>query len=229
MATPMGTFLTVLPSEWSPSNYWRAMGIRSVASDHDLSLYSRSWFDDPSQRGVLASSTYISGLVDLIAVDGNHWPSSDLEYYRVNQYAGSGGYRASWSNLGVALFYPGTYGPYSMGSNEVVKIFDVHFAARQGRRISIVPTGGNATDLAAALFRSTGSTFSTWAQRLSSAQKIANASATPSFIERLSYLHNQTTYDWLGLVVYSNQNATGQFYITIEDIPTTHLPTVRRP
>jgi len=105
----------------------------------------------------------------------------------------------------------------------------VHFAARQGRRISIVPTGSNATDLAAALFRSTGATSSTWAQRLSLAQKIANASATSSFTERLSYLHNQTVSDWLGLVVYSNQNATGQFYIAIEDIPTTHLPTVRRP
>ncbi len=229
MASPMGTFLTVLPSDWSPADYWRAMGIRSVASDHDLRLYSRSWFDDPSQRAVLAVSTQISGLVDLIAVDGNHWPSANLEYYRVNQFAGSGGYRASRSNLGAALGNPGTYGPYSMGSDEVVKVFDVYFQARQGRRISIVPTGSNATDLAAALFRSTGGTSSTWAQGLSSAQKIANASATPSFTERLSYLHNQTAADWLGLVVYSNQNATGQFHIVIEDIPRAHLPIARRP
>jgi hypothetical protein len=72
MASPMGTHLSVHPTDWSPTNYWRAFGIRPLSSDHDLELYSRSYFDDPDLRNNLAGSYSGTDQVDLVAVDGNH-------------------------------------------------------------------------------------------------------------------------------------------------------------
>ncbi|HTP10814.1 MAG TPA: S8 family serine peptidase, partial [Anaerolineae bacterium] len=143
-ATPLGTHLSVYPTDWSPANYWRAFGIRPVGSDHDLELYSRSQFDDPSQRTLLEGSYNVSGTVDLITVDGNHWPSANEEQYLVTNFDGDGGYRLNWSDQGITLF-PGLYGPFTMGSSEVVKVFDVWFYAGQPLGISVIPGGSNAS------------------------------------------------------------------------------------
>jgi hypothetical protein len=200
-ATPMGTHLAVYPSDWSPTNYWRVLGIRSNSSDHDLSLFNQNPFGDPAGLAVDDSSTFISS-VDFVTVDGNHWPSSTAEHYRVYHYSGTGGYNASFSNLGVALSNNGSYGPYSAASDEVAKAFDLFMDRFQFKRLEIVPAAGNNNDLAVELFRSTDSAPATWSQSRGSSVAGSNASSLPGQVESFDYLNDQDSGDWLGLVVY---------------------------
>jgi hypothetical protein len=225
-ATPLGTHLAVYPTDWSPTNYWRAFGIRPVGSDHDLELYSRSQFDDPGQRTLLEGSYSISGTVDFIVVDGNHWPSANQEQYLVSNWAGDGGYRISWSNQGTALI-PGLYGPYTMGSSEVVNVFDVWFYANQPLGISVIPGGGNGADLGVELFRSDSGSSGTWHQNRGEAIRTGDASTSPGATERVTYWNQGNPNDYLGLVVYSKSNATAQYYIQVADLRV-YLPLIRR-
>lgn len=138
---PLGEHFSVYPTDWSPTDYWRAFGLRpSSSADYDLHLYGASWFDDPAMRNLLATSLFGSGQVDLIMVDGNHRPSNQPEHYRVNTYSGTGSYAVNWSNPGIGLVNPGWYGPYSMSASEVVRVFDVWFYGYQSKRIWVVPS-----------------------------------------------------------------------------------------
>jgi hypothetical protein len=215
-ASPLGTHLSVHPIDWSPTSYWRAFGIRSLGtSDHDLTLNTASWFDDPATRSFLANSAYGAGEVDFTVVDGNHRLSVLPEHYRVYRFAGSGGYDLSWSNLGISLLNPGLYGPYSMDSSEVVKVFDVRFTAGETRRISVIPTSGT-NDLAVELFRSDGGSPATWTQGRSESVASADAYGIGMDIERLK--HTASSSDWLGLVVFTRNQASASFYILVEDL-----------
>ncbi len=177
------------------------LGIRSNSSDHDLSLFNQNPFGDPAGLAVDDSSTFISS-VDFVTVDGNHWPSSTAEHYRVYHYSGTGGYNASFSNLGVALSNNGSYGPYSAASDEVAKAFDLFMDRFQFKRLEIVPAAGNNNDLAVELFRSTDSAPATWSQSRGSSVAGSNASSLPGQVESFDYLNDQDSGDWLGLVVY---------------------------
>lgn len=214
-ATPLGTHLAVYPTDWFPTNYWRAFGIRSVASDHDLELYSRSWVDDPGARTYLNGSYALSGTVDFIAVDGNHWPAGNQEQYLVYNFQGDGGYRINWSNQGQLLAGPGLYGPFAMGSSEVVKVFDVYFRAHQELDISLIPAGGSQNDLGMELFRSVAATPATWTRARFTGVASADASTAPAAIEHLIYRSPATINDYLGLVVYGKQNLSAQFYVLV--------------
>jgi hypothetical protein len=225
-ATPLGTHLAVYPTDWSPTNYWRAFGIRPVGSDHDIELYSRSQFDDPGQRTLLEGSYYVSGTVDFIAVDGNQWPSADQEQYRVYNFAGDGGYRVSWSNQGLVLS-PGWYGPFSMSSSEVVNVFDTWFYANQPLRISVIPGGSNASDLGVKLFRSNPASAATWYQNRSEAIRTGDDSTSSGATERVIYWNQGNPSDYLGLVVYSKTDATAQYYVLVEDLRV-YLPFIRK-
>lgn len=215
-ATPLGTHLSVYPTDWSPTNYWRVMGIRPYDSDHDLYLYSRSRFDNPGLRALLEYSGAGPSAVDLIAVDGNHWPSANQEQYVVDLYgSGTGGYRVSYSNQGDYLGWYGWYGPYSMNSAEVVKVFDIYVAANAQMQIQIVPTTSNLTDLAVRLFKSDAAVSSTWHKTRYEYEILSDKSTTPSFVENFIYKNPTASFDYFGLVVSSNLYAYGQFYILI--------------
>lgn len=223
-ATPLGTHLSVYPNTWSPSNFWRVMGIRSAStSDHDLRLYTASWFDDPSTRTLLKSSAYGTGQVDYIAVDGNHRLSTLPEHYRVSHFSGTGGYTVGWANPGIALTTRGLYGPYTMSASEVVKVFDVRFGAGQGRRISIIPT--TAVDLGVELLRSQSPSAVIF--RRGEGVRYADAYGAVITPERLSYLHPATASDWLGLVVFKKSSTAVTFYVEIKDL-TVFLPLMLR-
>ncbi len=213
-ATPMGTQLAVYPTDWSPTIYWRVMGIRSNGSDHDLALYNRNPFGDPDGLATAAASTYVAP-VDFITVDGNHWPSGNAEHYRAYHYSGAGGYNASWSNLGVAITTDGYFGPYSAGSSEVAKVFDLYMNRYQFRRLEIVPTGSNSNDLAAELFRSNSGAANTWSQGRGSGVATADASAAANYTETFPYFHNDSSGDWLGLVVYGNLRQPADYYVRV--------------
>ena len=211
-ATPMGIYLAVYPTDWSPTIYWRVMGIRSNSSDHDLALYDRSAFEDPDGFTQEELSAYASP-VDFITVDGNHWPSSTDEQYRVYRYSGTGGYNVSWSNLGVAINSNGYYGPYSAASSEAAKVFDLYMNRYQFRRYEIIPTSGNNNDLAAELFESAPGTADTWSQSRGDGVLTANASAATNYTEAFSYFHDSNSSDWLGLVVYGNLPQSAEYYV----------------
>jgi hypothetical protein len=223
-ASPLGTHLSVYPTDWPPTNYWRAFGIRPVGSDHDLELYTRSQFDDPGQRTYLRGSYALSGTVDFLVTDGNHWPSGNQEQYLVNHFLGTGGYYINWSNPGIVLT-PGLYGPYSMGT-AVVRVYDVWVTPRQTLRISVIPTAGNQADLAARLFQSSSGSSASWAQDDGMAVRVADSSVLTSATESLIYPYSGASSDYLGLVVSNKSNASGQYYIYVEQV--LYLPLIMK-
>ena len=211
-ATPMGTHLSVHPTDWTPTIYWRAMGIRPDNSDTDIYLYSTTIFDDPSLWSLHKASTWGGESVDYITVDGNHWPSSDSEEYVVRNYSGDGGYRTTFSNPGIILSGTGFYGPYTMGSANVVMVFDAKFYADDIKRIMIIPDN-NYSDLGARLYRSYSSDPDSWTRNKSSSVATADTSTTPDSTESMIYSYDGTSMDYLGLVVYSKDYASARFYI----------------
>ena len=225
-ATPLGTHLSIYPADWTYPNYWRAMGIRSPSdTDHDLELDSASWFDDPSTRNYVNSSTYAAGVVDFIAVDGNRRGTTP-EFYRVSNFTGNGGYNVNWSSQGLGLYSQGLYGPYNIGSLETVKVFDVYFNAGQSRQILVIPTASNGTDLGMALYQSNPADSSTWARRRSQAVAISDVSTANSAVEQVVFKNTLVTA-WHGLVVFNNGGGSGQFYILVSDLKL-YLPLIRR-
>lgn len=223
---PLGEHFSVYPTDWSPTNYWRAFGIRpSSSADYDLRLYSAAWFDDPATRNLLASSLMSSGHVDLIMVDGNHRPSNQPEHHRVNTYSGTGSYAVNWSNQGIGLINPGWYGPYSMSAYDVVRVFDVWLYGYQGKRISVVPSTST-NDHAMELFRSDSGTVTTWTLGRGNSVAFADSYGVGSSVETLTYRLPFSAPDWLGLVVYSKASATGDFWLYVENLNYVYLPLI---
>jgi hypothetical protein len=165
----------------------------------------------------LEGSYNVSGTVDFVVVDGNHWPSADQEQYLVSHWTGDGGYRINWSDQGASL-ESGLYGPYTMNSTEVVDVFDVWFYANQPLGISVIPGGSNNADLAVKLFRSTPGSSTTWHQSRGEAIRTGDDSTSPSARESISYWNQSGSGDYLGLVVYSKSNAAAQYYVQITDL-----------
>lgn len=214
-AAPLGEHFAVYPSDWTPDDRWRALGVRSSDSNHDLVLNSRSIFDDPGLRVRLTESHAISGAVDIIAVDGNHWLATDQEQYVVTPEQGPGGYEVNWSNRGEVLADPGRYGPYTMTNQDVVAVFDAFFDASQLRQISLEPAEHNESDLGMMLFRSDPETPQTWVQARGGQVAKADSSKDPAAIETLRYTHTLTQADHLGLVIYSNSAAQANFFLRV--------------
>ncbi len=214
-ATPLGHHFAVYPLDWTPADRWRAFGVRSIGSTHDLELYSRAWFDDPGPRVKLAESHAVTGSVNIIVVDGNHWPAANQEQYVVRHVDGNGGYAVSWSNLGQNLVGLGSTGPYTLTQNEVVKVFDAYFDANQLRQIALVPTANNQSDLGLMLFKSVAANPATWVGARGGQVAKADTSTLPSATETLRYTHAFTTADDLGLVAFSNSTAPAEFYLRV--------------
>jgi hypothetical protein len=219
--TPLGTHLAVDPAAGSPTNYWRAIGIRpDPGADNDLELFTASHFDDPTLRIPLTGSYYPSGWVDLMAVDGNHWSSSQEEHYRVLEFSGGGGYRLSRSNAGVYIpaSAPGTYGPFSMLGAEVVKVFDVGLWPGLGmeRRVTVAPTGATPTsDLELLLFQSDATDPVSWRQPRFTAVAWADAAGVGTSPETIAH-HNPTAgFDYYGLVVANKTDEPVDFYVHV--------------
>jgi hypothetical protein len=142
----------------------------------------------------------------------------------VTNSAGDGGYHINWSNPGLVVL-PGLYGPYSMGG-AVVRVYDVYFGPQQTLKISIIPTTGNQTDLAAWLFQSSSGNSASWAQGEGMAVRVADSSVLTSATESLVYPYQGTSSDYLGLIVSNKSNASGQYYIYVEQF--LYLPLIMK-
>jgi hypothetical protein len=201
-------------------SYWNAVGIRSPSgSDYDIDVYSGSPFGDPEEHEWLEDSSLGGTAVDVMLVDRNHAPSSNY-YAEVTAYAGSGFYPIEWATHTADLYSRGRYGPYSMGSSDVVRVWDLHFEAGQHRTVRLEPLSSD-LDLAMALFDSDPSDDASWYQGRSQAVAVADANGSGGG-EVLEYTNTGST-DWLGLIVYSKGGGTSADFQLFVDY-TIYLP-----
>lgn len=219
-----GDFFDIRPAfEYSGvTNNWRGVGLRpATTADYDLELYDASWFDAPTStdtynRPLLTSSAYGTGQVDFIMIDGNHWPSSKREYYRVKNYSGSGAFMINAADYGrFGQNDNGTYGPFSLDAGNVLWVGDITFDANSERRITLIPgAGADSSDLGLALYRSDPANSSTWAR--SRSQSVASSdSGGVGAGEQLRYRHDGA-FDYLGIAVFNKTVGTlPQFYIKV--------------
>jgi hypothetical protein len=202
------------------ASFWNAVGIRPPSgSDYDITLYPGSPFGNPADHTWLEDSTLGGSTVDIMLVDRNH--ASPGNYYaEVGTYSGSGYYPIEWATHTADLYSSGRYGPYSMGNSDVVRIWDFYFETGQQRTVRLEPISSD-LDLAMALFDSDPSDTSSWYQGRSQAVAVADANG-PGGAEVLEYTNNSST-DWLGLIVYSKGGGTSADFRLIVDY-NTYLP-----
>lgn len=235
LATPMGTQLAVVPTDWTPTAYWRAVGIRSNNSDHDLRMYTAALFGDPSTRTLAASSSYStsSNPVDFVVVDGNHRSSSLSEHYVVKRWdtALPGGYNVMLSNPGIGIYKGGTYGAYHFSAAQMLRVYDFYLYKNKTYKITIIPRTTapdvdliNASDLGVRLYKSTSGTPSTYVKGEGSYIKMADGHTSLTRVETFTF--TPTASDWYGLVVYSKTNAVANFYIRLQN--QIYTPLIRR-
>ncbi len=223
-APPMGYHWAFGSGQRSVNYYWRALGLRSASgTDHDLTMTSNSWFDDPGLRTTRNVSTYVAGYTDFIMVDGNHWGPAD-EFFRTNLYSGSGNVYHYYANEGIGIIENGIYGPYTLGS-AVLNVFDVGFSQNANRIVAVVPTGANTADLAVWLYKSDSASNATWSRAKAGYAAYSDTSSAPATVEKLQH-RNTAVGDWLGMAVSNENGGNGQFYIYVEDL--IFLPVIRR-
>jgi hypothetical protein len=149
-------------------------------------------------------------------VDGHHWDPSVVEEYRISHYSGPGGYRVGWSAPGASLNAAGLYGPYGIGSSEVVKALDLPIGAGATRRVAVIPTVSNSADLGVSLVGSNAADPATWARGRSSALLTSDAFTATTAVESFGY-RNSGAADTFGLIVHTRNSASAQFYILVAD------------
>ncbi|HZU86936.1 MAG TPA: S8 family serine peptidase, partial [Anaerolineaceae bacterium] len=222
VASPLGTHLAIYPADWTHSNYWRVLGLRSVNSDHDLRLNSASLFDDPSSRSYLAGSS--SGAsIDMVVVDGNHRSSALSEHYLVSKFSGPGGYDVDWSNNNGVLL-SGTSGPFTRGSALPADIHDLYLDPGLWR-ILIVPNGlSNTSNLSAYLFASSSIDTYSWTQGAYSAA--AHSDVSTSTLTTEGFFYNAPAADYYGLVISGVSAGSSSYYVKVERV--VFLPAVMR-
>lgn len=219
---PQGRFFDIRPAQEYSGNtiYWRGVSLRPATGDYDLELYDSSWFlgpetNDTYNRLRLAASTFGGAGVDFIMVDGNHWPSSKREHYRVFRFSGSGGHSVNAANfVSIGASSGGLYGPYTMDANTSLFVVDLGISADSLRRVKLLPVSGGG-DLGLAMYRSDSANSATWARSRGQSVAVADAAGAGG-IEAMRYQFDGTGPDWLGLAVYNKTpGTTPQFRLRI--------------
>jgi hypothetical protein len=191
-------------------SFWNAVGIREAPADYDLFLFNNSVYGDPAIHTWLEDST-LSGLLDFVVVDGNHAPSGDY-YTTVSAWSGTGNYTIQQATHSTDVG-DGTFGPYTMTTSDVLRVWDSLSNNGTRKYFAIRPTTGDA-DLGMALFASDGSISTTYYQGRS--QYVATADSNgASLSETMNYLPSAT--DWMGLVVWNNSSTTNTTYYLYAD------------
>ena len=193
---------------FSAQPYWNAVAVRPASgSDHDQFLYANSAFGDPDDYDPVNYSNIGGSAIDFVLVDRNHAPSGSY-YPEVRQYSGTGDYAIEWATHSADTI--GTYGPYSMSTSQVLRVWDSLLDAAVRTYFAVKPTSGNA-DLGMALYDSDPATSSTWYQ--SRGQYVAYADAAGAGGDE--YMNYQiSTTDRLGLVVWNNSSTSNTtFYL----------------
>ncbi|MCA9973523.1 MAG: hypothetical protein KC425_25065 [Anaerolineales bacterium] len=201
----------------SAASYWNAVGIRSPAgSNYNIYLYAASAFGDPDDHTWLEDSTLSSVIVDYVVVDRNHALTSSY-YPEVVASSGTGTYPLEWATRSNDVRL-GTYGPFTMSSGQVLRVWDADMDAGVRKYFAVKPTSGNA-DLGMGLHDSDPATASSYYQGRSQAVVTADANGAGGD-EFMNY--QAAVGDWYGLVVWNNGATTStSFYLYADtDAPT---------
>ena len=195
---------------------WQAAGIRMPSGhDYDIALYDQGAFGDPAEHVWLEDSTLGGDSVDFVVLDGNHAPPEDY-FLETEAYSGSSGtYDIEWATQ-TAAAPDGTYGPYTMAPDQVLRVWDVPFASGEAKRILARPVSGD-VDLGLALFATDGGNSTTWYQGRSQAVSEADDDG-PAGDELLAY--SAAGNDEYGLVAWSNgATQSGDFMLYVDSTP----------
>nr|HPQ40716.1 S8/S53 family peptidase [bacterium] len=183
------------------SQYWQAVACKpdSATDDYNIRLYNQNRFDDPAGLLNRAESTYTGGSVDFVMIDRNHAPAGTY-YPSVIPVSGTGSYHAEFAGTTDDIV-TGTFGPYTMTSSQIIRVWDLYLATGEMKYVSVIPTAGDA-DLRLYIFDSDGGTASSWYQGRSNFLYWVNAGGPgePEFLEP----QLATATDWTGLVVFSD-------------------------
>jgi len=139
--------------QFTPINYWTAVGVRYGSDDYDMAVYRDYGGSTAGFASPLESSTYGSGYVDFIAVDGNH-VSGVATQAGVYDYSGTGSYTPylievdntagdSFSYSGGTVFsssYPTSY-------NEVIRCHESYWSTTGSFWITLINNTGGDLDL----------------------------------------------------------------------------------
>ncbi len=138
-APPMGYHWAFGSGQRSVNYYWRALGLRSASgTDHDLTMTSNSWFDDPGLRTTRNISTYVAGYTDFIMVDGNPWGTANESSGRTFT---AGPETSTTITQTKGLGYPKRDLRPLHARSAVLNVFDVGFSQNANRIVVVVPTG----------------------------------------------------------------------------------------
>lgn len=188
---------------YQTSVYWAVVGVRSPSNtDLDLRLY-----DDEGYSNRLAISQ-TTDAVDFIVGDYNHNSRPQWDFPKAYFYSGSGTYRIEYENSADILF-SGLNGPYNWPNNDVVEIWDVYLTLGEGYYFLLNIQGS--ADLGIALFKSNGETY--YAGKSSSVA----VSDNPGGNYDEAFIYYAPTSDWYGLVVWSNDGSSVDYYIEIDN------------
>ena len=179
------------------TGYWSVVALRPpTGTDDDLTVY-----DDRAQGTTLASSTWGSDVVDLVAIDSNSGRRTvgDDYYPRVTHYSGTGDYTVQLAQ-GTDQLTSGTSQAVTFAAADVVKVRDVSLTAGVPASFEVVPAAGQ--DLELLLFGSSDATGAV--QGRSDALSIAD-DAGAGGAETLTY--TPSTTGWYGLAVVNRGGA----------------------
>ncbi len=177
------------------NNYWQAAGINPPAgTDYDLRLYSDSGYSSEE-----AYSDGENDVVDFVLVNGNTVGAPDTYYPLAEAYSGSGDYPIEWAEGGFPELSNGSLGPFTMGSDDVVRVWDADLSIGSTYYFSVFPTSGDA-DLGIALFSPSNGNYQDRFDAVAGADTYY--SGQPEFFE-----YTATTSGYHGLVVW-NEGAT---------------------
>ena len=207
-STPTGDhyFSHAALTDWK----WRAYGIRPPSgADYDLYLYDNSEFYIEFPASISGkSSTWGTGYVDLVVI-GRNAPQA-VRYGRVRDWSGSGNYQVEFATATASLSGTGTFGPYAIDANSVLKVFEFSGTPDQNYRFTLSVDSGDA-DLGMMLCPSS----SRYVQRAgcSAYSDSAGAGGTEQF-------ECQVVDDgWHGLIVWNNgASSSTQFRLQVEPI-----------
>jgi hypothetical protein len=187
--------------------YWAATGIRpDSGSDWDMALYT-----DTLCTQYVASSALGGSAVDFVISDYNHSPIG-WNGVRVSHWAGTGNCAVEYDD-GTDMLIAPAGGTYTWAAGHVVQCWDAYVVSGQSYTYTIRPLSSN-LDFGIAIFQSNGAAY--YAGRSDALQSSDYEPA--GFAE--SFTFTATATDFYGLVIWSNNNAGGDYQLDIEHLPT---------
>ncbi len=183
---------------------WAVFGVRSPpTADYNMTL-----FLDNNHSYEVATSGYLNPQVDFIVGDYNLNRLGN-EHFQVNKISGNAAlYNFSWFNSTAELYADGVVRPQTWVSGNVVRVWDVPLLAGESITTILDVTSGSG-DYGMSMFRSYGSYFF----KNRSAALWTSDFNGPGGTEFFTF--TAPADDVYGLVVWSNQDTSGEFTLQI--------------